>query len=279
MNNDNNRNRLANAALSYFVAPSFLASLVIALYNIATSATQSTLSDHDQETTVVTTAAETDQGTTTSATSATTSGSMLPLMSEPEPSKVMVRQSMPPSIQRELDRQAAMNYGVPLDRDIMFISGETEMPLSVYESPLMNAYRTFASMERDPDSDGFYVVHRRRIVPRRFTTHDGNEDDDGYDENESENKNENGQEQQQQEEAEQQQQQTHQNTVVVDRSYHRSPINRSIDALLRNETEEDLYGDRDDSETMLLYGRGPVFDLNKSQYYSIKADRFEGFDD
>jgi hypothetical protein len=53
-------------------------------------------------------------------------------------------------------------------------------------------------------------------------------------------------------------------------------LDKSIDALLKNETEEDLYGSQEDSEIMLLYGRGPVFDMN-SDYNT--GDRFEGFED
>jgi hypothetical protein len=47
-----------------------------------------------------------------------------------------------------------------LDRDVQFVAGESEMPLSVYESPVMNAYRNFRKMKNDNDTEGYYVVDK-----------------------------------------------------------------------------------------------------------------------
>jgi len=248
----NDHNRLINAVVSYFVAPGFLASAVIALYNIATATSGGGSDQSSSDTSGGASAASSGE--------ATQESSVLPLMSEPAPTKVMVRQSIPPSVQDQLLKQAKRNRAAPLDKDVLFVSGESEMPLSVYESPLMNAYKTFTRMEKNPESDGYYVVHRRKILPSITRSIQQEELQEGEEElYEEETLSSRG--------------------AITSRHAHSTPLNRSIDALLRNETEEDLYGDHEDSEVMLLYGRGPVFDMNNSEYYSIKADRYEGFDD
>lgn len=110
---------------------------------------------------------------------------------------------------------------------LAFISGESEMPLSVYESPLMHSYRKFRAMQKNSNADGYYVVHKRRITQNT------------------------------------QQKPTKTNTVDVQ---------GSIDKFITD--DEDIYGDYNDNEVVLLYGRGPVFEMH-DEY----SDRFEGFDD
>ncbi len=100
------------------------------------------------------------------------------------------------------------------------------MPLSVYESPLMHYYRRFRQMRKNSDSDGHYIVQKRRITSR--------------------------------------------NTQEKPIEKSDSPsIQNSIDMFVN---EED--NDYNDNEIMLLYGRGPVFEMH-DEY----SDRFEGFDD
>lgn len=114
------------------------------------------------------------------------------------------------------DKVEKISQYPPLDQDIctknyfiftviVFIAGEREMPLSVYESPLMNAYRRFKQTTPDEKADGYYVVNRQAITNTN----------------------------------------NHSSNVV-----------------------------ENDTDVILLYGRGPVFHMN-NEY----ADRFEGFDD
>jgi hypothetical protein len=237
---------LIHAILSYFIAPGFLTTSIIALYKIATTK----VSTADHATLGISDTAATARLPVQDATRSTAEedGNVItPLMSEPAPSMTLVRQKMSPIHTRLITKDSE-----PLDKDIQFISGESEMPLSVYESPLMNAFRAFAQMKEknySSSSDGYYVVHRRKIVPKRSVlSSDTAEQEQGIDNNNNNNNIE----------------------------YSRSHLDKSIDALLKNETEEDLYGSQEDSEIMLLYGRGPVFDMN-SDYNT--GDRFEGFED
>lgn len=108
-----------------------------------------------------------------------------------------------------------------------FILGESEMPLSVYESPLMHYYRRFRQMRKNSDSDGHYVVQKRRITSKN--------------------------------------------------SLEQKPVSKSdipsIEGSIDTFVNEDN-NDYNDNEIMLLYGRGPVFEMH-DEY----SDRFEGFDD
>jgi hypothetical protein len=115
----------------------------------------------------------------------------------------------------------------PLDRDIAFILGETEMPLSVYESPLMYYYRRFRQMKKNNDSDGYYVVQKRRITSRS----------------------------------------PHQRKIPLENIL---TIDHSVDNFVSGQEDNDY----NDNEVMLLYGRGPIFEMH-DEY----SDRFEGFDD
>jgi hypothetical protein len=103
--------------------------------------------------------------------------------------------------------------------------GETEMPLSVYESPLMYYYRKYRAMRKNDNSDGYYVVQKRRITSSN-----------------------------------------NQNT--------RPPLPTSIQGSIDNFVQNDSYEEYNDNEVMLLYGRGPVFEMH-DEY----SDRFDGFDD
>eukprot|EP00698_Gefionella_okellyi_P020961 TRINITY_DN6676_c0_g2_i2.p1 TRINITY_DN6676_c0_g2~~TRINITY_DN6676_c0_g2_i2.p1 ORF type:complete len:176 (+),score=38.40 TRINITY_DN6676_c0_g2_i2:149-676(+) len=51
-----------------------------------------------------------------------------------------------------------------LDKDIRFVLGQSSMPLSVYESPLMKSFRRFKQRRREgiheQGSDGYYIVQR-----------------------------------------------------------------------------------------------------------------------
>jgi hypothetical protein len=107
--------------------------------------------------------------------------------------------------------------------------GETEMPLSVYDSPLMYYYRRFRAMRKNSDSDGYYVVHKRQITSTNP-----------------------------------------QNKTL--KSTETPSIQGSIDNFVNN--DDDMYGEYNDNEVMLLYGRGPVFEMH-DEY----SDRFDGFDD
>ena len=219
----NNQDALINAIVSWFIAPSFLATTVVAIYNLASKSIQSASDQSSTE------SQQQDESLNDE------SNQIAPIMSEPAPSKTMIRQQMPPTHQHLITNNGAML----LDKDLQFISGESEMPLSVYEGPLMNAYRSFTKLKKDKGADGYYVVHRRKIMSNRKTT--GRE----------------------------------QRTMSRNRQQQQDQLERSIEELLKNESEEDLYGEHDDSEIMLLYGRGPVFSL-ASDYGN---DRFEGIED
>lgn len=78
-----------------------------------------------------------------------------PIMSEPPPSKTTVRLLMPNETSKKLQT---------IDKDIAFVAGESEMPLSVYESPLMNSYRQFKKTKKNLNSDGYYVVNKQKIT-------------------------------------------------------------------------------------------------------------------
>lgn len=47
-----------------------------------------------------------------------------------------------------------------MDQDVQFLTGEAQMPLSVYESPLMNAFRRFKKLAPSNDNDGYYIVEK-----------------------------------------------------------------------------------------------------------------------
>jgi hypothetical protein len=222
---NNQNDSLANAVISWLIAPSFLSTAVIALYNVASKSIQTTTTEDNSS-------LEQQSSSTIEETDA---NSVVPIMSEPPPSKILVRQQMPAKHEALITEGGSMI----LDKDLQFISGESEMPLSVYESPVMNAFRAFTAMKKTNSQahDGYYVVHRRRVTHHRPTVLD------------------------------------YQQQGLPTRSSSR--LDQSISSLLKQETEEDLYGEHDDSEVMLLYGRGPTFDLDQN----YANDRFEGFDD
>lgn len=135
----------------------------------------------------------------------------------------------------------------PLDQDILFVLGERRMPLSVYESPVMSAYRQFRQMKNKKkeegvkESDGYYVVHKKRIFGDVVRASIGKNEADGSGGGDA--------------------------TMEVDWTE------------VENEEEGELEGDGNTGgdtqrEVVLLYGRGPVFQL-EHEY----SDRFEGFDD
>ncbi|KAL0479529.1 hypothetical protein AKO1_007752 [Acrasis kona] len=199
-------NKLTNSAIKFFLAPSFLVTAVVAFFNVALKS----VTDEEEEPENVEPSQE----------------KVNALLSEPAPNKTTVRQIMPKEISDRITKD--QNF---LDVDLAFLSGETEMPLSVYESPLMHYYRQFRDMRQNNESDGYYIVQKRRIT----------------DKNKQKPRPDVGQ--------------------LVS-----SSIDSSVDNFVRN--DDDLYGEYNDSEVMLLYGRGPVFQM-RDEY----SERFEGFDD
>src|SRR5690606_31317004 len=79
------------------------------------------------------------------------------LLMEKPPSKTIVRQTLPKATVE------LINGNNLLDKDVLFVAGESEMTLTVYKSPLMNAYRKFKKMKKKQMDDGYYVMHKRRI--------------------------------------------------------------------------------------------------------------------
>ena len=140
-------------------------------------------------------------------------------MAEPSPNSTKVVEEMSKTQSSKIS-----NGRSTLDRDVAFVMGQAEMPLTVYESPLMVSYREFQSMKRDNNSDGYYLVQRKVI---------SNEE----------------------------------NSNKSKKKQRKSNLDQSIEQLFKDEGEE--------SEVLLLYGRGPVFKLDNNAY----ADRYLGFDD
>jgi len=143
------------------------------------------------------------------------------LMAEPPPSTTRVVEELTPVESRRIS-----DGRLPLDRDIAFVMGEAEMPLTVYESPLMVSYRKFQEMKREDPSDGYYIVNRKQIVNR----------------------------------GENNEKERPQNKKKL------NTLDQSIEQLFED--------DHDDSDILLLYGRGPVFRM-RDDY----SDRYLGFDD
>lgn len=138
---DNALSKLVINVVSLFVAPGVLVTAVLAFVNTASKNLQR---DKDVETKAL---IEQSKKTT------------VPLLAEQPPAKTIVRQVLP---QDKIEK--IMQYP-PLDQDILFVAGEREMPLSVYESPLMNAYKRFRETKPDERADGYYVVNRKSISP------------------------------------------------------------------------------------------------------------------
>jgi hypothetical protein len=77
---------------------------------------------------------------------------------EPRYKKIKIRQKTPKEIKNKIIPE---NENKILDKDILFISGETEMPLNVYESPLLTEFRKFKSMKKESyKNDNYYIVNK-----------------------------------------------------------------------------------------------------------------------
>lgn len=146
-------------------------------------------------------------------------------MAEPPPTSTHVIEQMQPSQAKKIS-----DGRPPLDRDVAFVMGEAEMPLTVYESPLMVAYRKFQEMKRDDKSDGYYIVQRKHIMNDK--------------------------------EKLEKRMMKRRNVVQ-----NRNSLDQSINQLFDDDSEQD-------SEILLLYGRGPIFKMNDDY-----SDRYLGFDD
>ncbi|KAG2382901.1 hypothetical protein C9374_004868 [Naegleria lovaniensis] len=128
--------------ISLVVAPSLVVSAAIAFFNVALRQLKATTPEDEQEV-----MKEEEQQL------------FISLMAEPPPTSTRVVEQM-----KQAQTKLISNGRPPLDRDVAFVMGEAEMPLTVYESPLMVAYRKFQEMKRDDKSDGYYIVQRKQIT-------------------------------------------------------------------------------------------------------------------
>ncbi|KAL9649372.1 hypothetical protein ABK040_016199 [Willaertia magna] len=129
--------------ISFFVAPSFLVSAVVAFFNVARQ--QITTNEQQKEENENKIQERKKKKPTN------TTNELLGLMSEAPPSKKIFREELPKQISEQIS-----DGKTPLDRDIAFVLGETNMPLNVYQSPLVVAYRQFQEMKKDDTSDSYY---------------------------------------------------------------------------------------------------------------------------
>eukprot|EP01080_Neovahlkampfia_damariscottae_P003733 gene3733-6621_t len=80
------------------------------------------------------------------------------ILTEPPESKIKVKQEFP------TEDIIKSTKGTVIDPDISFVAGESEMPLSVYESPLMSSYREFKKYKKNSKSDELQILKIMKMM-------------------------------------------------------------------------------------------------------------------
>ncbi len=84
--------------------------------------------------------------------------SFVPLLAEPRPSSTTIQPQF-------VSSTTILPPSQLIDQDVLFITGQRDMPMNVYESPLLKQYAQFQDLKKAnslTDTTNYYVVQKKR---------------------------------------------------------------------------------------------------------------------